>query len=305
MNTRVITGNLVDILSYTVFFVLALSIVFLPMAVDDNQVYWYVARGIKGGQLHYADVWDHKGPIIHLYYLLGCLIAPNSGLGVKIVHFLAFLTAQVMIYVSLNKICKIKTVSFLATLCCCLSVVFNLCWIRWDMTENVYITLSSIALYIVIGQFKHRQSGFLSNMLLGCLAALAVLAKANYGGIAVFVALLYSADALASVEYGRFLVRAGWCICGFVSCILLFLCIYALIGACSDMLDASFFYNLREYKVGDHPGMSNLYYFAACEYVALSGWLEHNIRVWVLLAVALAGCLIRSIRGVTQVNHIR
>lgn len=49
MNTKVITGNLVDILSYTVFFILALSIVFLPMAVDDNQVYWYVARGIKGG----------------------------------------------------------------------------------------------------------------------------------------------------------------------------------------------------------------------------------------------------------------
>lgn len=294
MNT--ITRNFVDILCYAVFIILALSIVFLPLPVNDNQVFWYVARSIGAGQLHYADVWDHKGPIIHLYYLLGCLIAPNSALGVKIVHFLAFLTTQVMIYLSLNKVCKTKTVSFLATLCCSISIISNVGWIQWDMTENVYVTFSSIALYIGIDQFKQHLSSCTSNILLGCLAALAVLTKANYGGIAVFVALLYSADAQASRAYRRFFIRAGWCICGFVGCILLFLCIYASIGACSDMLDASFFYNLREYKVNDHPGISNLFYFAACEHMALSGWLENNTGAWILLTVALAGYLTQLIR---------
>jgi hypothetical protein len=44
----------------------------------DHSVYMIVARGWKEGAIPYRDLFDHKGPLLYLPYLLACQINPNS-----------------------------------------------------------------------------------------------------------------------------------------------------------------------------------------------------------------------------------
>lgn len=46
---------------------------------DDSSVYQYIASLILEGFTPYIDIFDHKGPIVHLYHTLGYAFSPLNG----------------------------------------------------------------------------------------------------------------------------------------------------------------------------------------------------------------------------------
>lgn len=50
----------------------------------DQQIYGTIGQGLLNGKELYTDLWDHKGPLIFIWYALGYAISPDSKLGLLI-----------------------------------------------------------------------------------------------------------------------------------------------------------------------------------------------------------------------------
>lgn len=69
----------------------------------DQQIYSVIGQGILNGKQIYSDLWDHKGPLIFIFYALGYLLTPDSKLGLLLLSF-------VIQFISLFSAYKIATI---------------------------------------------------------------------------------------------------------------------------------------------------------------------------------------------------
>lgn len=62
---------------------------FHPNALTaDNDIYNIVSQGLISGKKLYADIWDHKGPLLYLFYYLPNLLSPKNFWGLIILQAL-------------------------------------------------------------------------------------------------------------------------------------------------------------------------------------------------------------------------
>lgn len=64
----------------------------------DSNAYMSMARGWMSGLIPYKDIFDHKGPILYIIYMLGCVITDTSFNGVYIISSIFLATSLFFIY---------------------------------------------------------------------------------------------------------------------------------------------------------------------------------------------------------------
>ncbi len=75
----------------------------------DVSVWTCIAKKMQSGQVIYKDIFDHKGPILYLFYYLGYLFAGTKGIG--LLDFIINFADAVLVYEIARKLKLEKTVS--------------------------------------------------------------------------------------------------------------------------------------------------------------------------------------------------
>ena len=69
---------------------------------SDINVYYTIGKGIFFGKVPYADLFDHKGPIIFFIYSIGYIMSPNSFLGMYVLQTFFLSISLICIYLISN-----------------------------------------------------------------------------------------------------------------------------------------------------------------------------------------------------------
>ena len=120
------------------------------MRVDDC-VFYYIGKAMTNGQMPYRDIFDHKGPTLHLFNWLGASIAGRTGIWIiaMILMFVTFLFAY--------KACRNFTSPF-ASFFTIIAIAFI--WVPsygpGNKVEEYAIPFIFIALYLFTCYFKNN-----------------------------------------------------------------------------------------------------------------------------------------------------
>ena len=87
------------------------------MKVDDS-VFYYIGKAMTNGQMPYRDIFDHKGPTLHIFNWIGASIAERPGIWIvdMILMFVVFLFAYKACKNFTSKFASITAVVALALL---------------------------------------------------------------------------------------------------------------------------------------------------------------------------------------------
>ena len=80
----------------------------------DTNVYRAIGTTIKNGGMPYKDVFDHKGPLLHIIYALGAIV--DDARGIWPFAFLAITTSTVLIYLISRKMNNSRPIALLSTI---------------------------------------------------------------------------------------------------------------------------------------------------------------------------------------------
>lgn len=133
----------------------------------DVSVWTCVAKKMQSGQTIYKDIFDHKGPILYLFYYLGYIFAGIKGIG--ILDFIITFAETIIIYKIARKLKLSKTISIIVVI---LSMAFYsyLC-LENPCSESIAMPFILLALYyfieFIINQekFNRKESIITRNLL--------------------------------------------------------------------------------------------------------------------------------------------
>lgn len=82
--------NYLDVAGYGLALIYGLPALYYPFG-RDQALYDYVGRGLLHGLLPYADTFDHKPPLLYVFYAIGALLPLPPMMGVRVVELFALL----------------------------------------------------------------------------------------------------------------------------------------------------------------------------------------------------------------------
>lgn len=275
----------------TAALVLLMLIVFLPaspalrpLPTRDSGVFLYIGEAMLRGERLYADVWDHKPPVIYAVNALGVLLTGQSMWGVWLIEA-AFLGGAVIFSVlALRRAFGLAPAIF-ATFAWI--AAFSL-MIAGNQLEEYGLLFQFAALYFAFRSDEHPvRDGFLAGLALGLLA----LVRPNLVGVGVGIGAYLAARAL--FDGGTFHARARLIalVVGGALVLLVTAALFVLGGTFNDFWEAAFGYNFLYGSSTLQDKFSALSY--GLEYLAESGLPLLAIAAWL---ATLGGLALRRVR---------
>lgn len=137
-----------------------------PFYGGDSTIYTVLGRMTAQGALPYADVYDHKGPLVFYIHALGCLLDHGKG-GMLLLQSIALAASMLLTW----RICRLwagtgKSLAGLAMF----AAVYAACLWGGDMTEEYSLPFVLLPAYLIL-QDLMRGKGLAELPLGGALAA--------------------------------------------------------------------------------------------------------------------------------------
>lgn len=212
----------------------------------DYGVFLQVAQAWKSGLTPYLDIYDNKGPMFYLFYLLGYYIVPGK-VGIGILSILN-LTVVLKLIVSISRIVLkgvSKTTSYLVVVATL--ALFTLTFETGHLTEELSLAFVLLPLYLVLrflnsGESLDRHPLYYSAIYGACFAAIALI-RVNNGTLNVGIILGFVILLIKNGHYKALFNNAFYCFLGFVSVVAPFVIYFYLNDALYEMVYANYIYN--------------------------------------------------------------
>lgn len=172
----------------------------------DSNAYMSMARGWLSGQIPYRDIFDHKGPVLYIIYISGCLITDTSFTGMYIISSLFLATSLYFIYKIAHLFLSIRYAYIVPLIFMVIQAGLNTVD---GSAEGLTLTLQIVFLYIVFIFFTNNEKGkeFRLLYLLGIFAGVIAFIKFNillfcfFPLCAIILQLLLKKEILKAVKY--------------------------------------------------------------------------------------------------------
>jgi len=159
----------------------------MPSADVDPSVYLYIGRQMHDGAVPYADLFDHKGPLLYFIQYFGLLLSPNGYGGVWLLELANLLITAWALYLITALLTEDHTVRYLA-----LFAALVLCSLRpliseqGNIVEEYALPWIALSLFIFLKYFKTDRYRFCEIVLLGIGFAAVCLLRLNMVAVWAF-----------------------------------------------------------------------------------------------------------------------
>ena len=272
---------------------------------DDTNIYFTVGRGMTRGLIPYKDVFEQKGPYLHLIYAISALISYNTFFGVYLWEIIACFTFNIFAWKSVSLFYKpskysLVLIPLLSTLLY-LVIPFHF----GGSAEEFCFPLLAAIFYLacraeVNDRLPNKKETFVIGILTGIIIMIKYTACGFIFGYILFILYRVISSKQLSRLFGLIMMFLGGIVVACIPVIIYF----AANNALSDMFTIYFYNNMFAYSdsvtsvstmlynVGEFMRLSNYtFYSAILSIFALAG-LKGNIRKMYLLMFAFMALVI-------------
>lgn len=155
----------------------------------DSQVYLYSGLQLLNGKILYKELFDHKGPIMHLIEMVGLLISPNkTTYGVWIVQYILLLGSFAPLFFYWTK--KLSPFVALSSGLILISWIYRFMTIGDNIPELYSVAFVTLSIYFSF-QILFEQNNIRRNAIcLGITSSMLIMIKLNFV-IIVFPMLIW------------------------------------------------------------------------------------------------------------------
>lgn len=228
---------------------------------DDAAIFLLIGRGMTRGYRLYADLFDHKGPILFFIQALASLSLPSKT-GVFLLHALFCILSLILLY----HIARLLVSPAKAFVCSLLSLIMYLMTFEsGNLTEDYCLPFILLAIYLSASFFlkvsEHpKQHPPAYSYIYGfCLGFVAFIRLNNCTAI-LAVIWIVAYDLLSRRQYRVLLRNAGLFLFGLLTVTLPVCTYFVLNHTFSEMLHAAFLHNFK---------------------YAVSGAASRTLQVWI------------------------
>jgi hypothetical protein len=120
----------------------------------DSSVFIYCAQQILDGKIMYKEIFDHKGPLLYVFNILGILLGKGNSSGIWYIEVVSLFVSLLYIYKSICLFWS-KDIAFFSAFSCLL--FFISAFRQGNLAEEYSILFISISLYYFVHFFKERK----------------------------------------------------------------------------------------------------------------------------------------------------
>lgn len=241
---KVNSKYLILLFAYTVvitFFCSKMSPFYPIQEWSDVNLYFNIGKAIANGQTLYAESFDHKGPLIFIFYTIGYLISNDSFLGVFFIQCLIWTgivyTGYFCARLFLDQIYSFAVAAFFLLL-------FISHTSEGGSAEEFVSLFMATSLYLFVRYFRHPAKHQFSHMYIhGLMWGAVFLIKFNLIAFWIFPLLAIGLILLVQKEYKNISLNICAFILGGITIMIPFLIYFVSRGALSDAIDSYFILN--------------------------------------------------------------
>lgn len=209
----------------------------------DTNVYRAIGTTIKNGGMPYRDVFDHKGPLLHIIYALGAII--DDARGIWLFAFAAITTSTILIYLISRKMNNSRPMALLSTIIvwtpalasgylkyesCCCSCVLGLPFVLY-------------AAYVFVNYFVNKETNKLKLFLCGACFGAIMMIRPNMVAVWAVGCIAVLVESIKNKQWKKLTNYLVLFIAGFAAIVLPILMWLALNGAFGSFIDCYISYN--------------------------------------------------------------
>ena len=237
-----------DLIALSVIFIVLFFFLFKspahPLGIKscpgpDSDVFQTVAMVMKHGGRPYADIFDHKGPLMYLLNYLGYLITPVEGILYVEIFFLT------VSFFFCYKIARLRLPPRRALVICALALsLLSKYYEGGNMTEEYALLFISMSLYFFLDYLKNRRVTRLRISICGACFACVCLLRANMIALWVVFCLSISGQCILNREFKPLARFAVFFAVGFVCVLLPCIAMMYMQGNIKDFFDQYILFNI-------------------------------------------------------------
>lgn len=229
----------------------------------DASIFMLIGKGISRGMSLYADLFDHKGPVLFFINALGYAIIPSKA-GVFLVQCVFFFFTNLLVY----KIAGLLLKEWQAFIC----MLFVLCILfstfgGGNLSEEYCLPFCLLSVYLALKYLLTRKSAgethpYIYAFIYGICFAVCAFIRINNGVVICAVVLALALSMIFEGRYVQLLANAIFLILGIVFVSLPIVLYFLNKGTLEDMIYAAFIYNFKYAGKGvSKDALSYLTYF--------------------------------------------
>lgn len=249
--------------------------------VDSNAIFT-VGKSLWSGKIVYRDIFDHKGPLLHLIYAIGALISSKSFLGLWLIEIVACYFTLLFSYRILTLFCSGRSILVMPFYAVLLYTSQAMC--HGGSAEEFCLPLVMYAIYVAVRSLKENRTLTRKELLgIGLTASVVFWIKytmlALYIGWAILPLILAIRD--KNWKYIRDMVLI--ILASLVAVSLPIIGFFLIVGAAPDLFQTYFYANLFNYKTDAQTGSIFIIVIMAAAYDNLPVWISFLCgAVWML-----------------------
>jgi len=176
----------------------------------DSSIYQYIGWQMTEGKIPYRDIFDHKGPVIYFWNMLGYGLHPMLGQ-----WFLEFCALFVSAILAFKMGCR-----FISPVIC--TLIIGIIFFNTPAADTIgnivslAVSLSYICLYILLFYVSDNKISPAHSFILGIICALLLLLKPTYLALPAVILTYIAVSTLYQKKYSEFILFALCSICSFL-----------------------------------------------------------------------------------------
>lgn len=279
----------------------------------DNMIFSLIGQGWTDGVIPFRDLFDHKGPILFLFYAVAAMIKKGL-IGVAIVTTIN-LTIVLYLVLSISRLLLKDAKRIIHYIIVVLALVF-IQLTHWSpgLSEELSLVFILLPLYLTI---KFVESGrainqhpYVYSFIYGlCFAVISFIrinnAVINVGLVLGFIFLLVRGRYYKAIAY-----NALFCLLGFMSVLVPLLIYFHYHDALYEMIYATFIFNLK-YKVVDlscyeQHLFKNVIWLTPCVYLSIISYYRDKKRGGIYSYFTIPAsivCILSFLDGYTFIHY--
>lgn len=212
----------------------------------DTNAYFTIGRGWLEGAIPYKDLFDQKGPMLYVIFMLAASISSNSFVGVYILEIISMTVflyyANKVVTLFIDKKNNLLILPILATLICT-TIAFS----NGATAEEFTLPFFMISIYNLIKYFKDKKITDKQLFLNGFIAGIIFMIKFNLTFFWLGFIICIFIDLIFKKEIKKAIKSVLIYISGMIIPFIIFNIYFLIVGAIKDFYDAYFYFNLFAY----------------------------------------------------------
>lgn len=213
---------------------------------NDTNAYFTIGRGWLEGLIPYKDLFDQKGPIVYLIFMIAALISNTSYIGIYILEIISMTVFLFYAHKTITLFIDKKNSLFILpiiTVLICTSFAFA----SGSTAEEFTLPFFMISLYYLIKYFKGEQQTYKFYLINGIIAGIVFLIKFNLIFfwfafiICIFIDLILQKKIKQALKSGIIFII------GMLIPFIIVNIYFLLVGALTDFYHAYFYFNIFAY----------------------------------------------------------